>query len=90
MAFPYPIVGKKADIFNKYFANQCTINNNCSVLPNSKTDTSLSHIYVSQEQIINIINTFHTAMLKICATEVAITLKLIFNDSINTGMFPDS
>ena len=52
---------EKADIFNKYFANQCTINDNGSVLPNfiSKTDASLSHLSVSQEQIINIINNFN-------------------------------
>ena len=37
---------KKADIFNEYFANQCTINVNDSGLPNlvPNTDASLSHI----------------------------------------------
>ena len=94
---------EKADIFNKYFANQCTINNNGSVLPNltSKTDASLSHISASQEEIINIINNLNpnkshghdgvsVSMLKLCAAEVAIPLQLIFNDCITTGMFPDS
>ena len=100
MAFPYPLVGKK---FNKYVVKQCTIDNNGSVLPNfiSKTDASFPHIYVSQEQIINIKNKFDlnkshdhdgvsVSMLKMCATEVAIPLHLIFHDSINSGMFPDS
>ena len=94
---------EKADIFNKYFANQCTINDNGSGLPNfiSKTDASLSHISVSQQQIINIINNFNpnkshghdgvsVSMLKICAAEVALPLQLIFNVCISTGMFPDS
>ena len=60
---------EKADIFNKYFANQCTINDNGSVLPNyiSKTDASLSHLSVSQEQIINIINNFNPDHMAIMA-----------------------
>ena len=83
--------------------NQCTINDNGSVLPNfiSKGDAALSHLSVSQEQIINIINNFNpnkshghdgvsVSMLKICAAEVALPLQLIFNDYISTGMFPDS
>ena len=83
--------------------NQCTINDNGSVLPNfiSKTDASLSHLSVSQEQIINIINNFNpnkshghdvvsVSMLKICDAEIALPLQLIFNDCISTGMFPDS
>ena len=51
---------KKAEIFNEYFANQCTINDNRSVLPNfiPKTDALLSHVFVTKDQIINIINNF--------------------------------
>ena len=55
---------------------------------------------VTTEYIINIINTlcsnkFHgydgisVAMLKLCASEVAIPLQIIFQDCINSGMFPD-
>ena len=98
-----PNCKQKADIFNQYFANQCTINDNGSVLPNSisKTDASLSHVSVTKSQIVNIINNFNSnkahgcdgisvAMLKLCASEVAIPLQIIFNDCINSGFFPDS
>ena len=49
---------KNADIFNDYFSNQCTINDNGSVLPRvvPKTEALLSR--VSKEQIIKIINNF--------------------------------
>ena len=93
---------KKADIFNEYFANQCTINDNDSVLPRfvSKTDALLSHVSITREHIINIINNFcpnkahrydgiSVSMLKLCATEVAIPLQIIFQDCINSGIFPD-
>ena len=80
---------QKADIFNQYFANQCTINDNGSVLPNSisKIDASSSHVSVTKSQIVNIINNFNSnkahgcdgisvAMLKLCASEVMIVLIL--------------
>ena len=90
------------DIFNEYFANQCTRNVNDSVFPIfvSKTDASLDNVSVTTEYIINIINTLcsnkahgydgiSVAMLKLCASEVAIPLRIIFQDCINSGMFPD-
>ena len=92
----------KAEIFNKYFAHQCTINDNGSVLPNfiSKTDTSLYHVSVTKNHIINIIKNLNSnkahgydgisvTMLKLCASEVAIPLQIIFQDCINSGRFPD-
>ena len=55
----------------------------------------------SQENIINIINNFcpnkahgyagiSVSMLKLCAVEAAIPLQIIFQDCINSGIFPDS
>ena len=92
----------KAEIFNKYFAHQCTINDNGSVLPNfiSKTDTSLFQVSVTKNHIINIIKKLNSnkahgydgisvTMLKLCASEVAIPLQIIFQDCINSGRFPD-
>ena len=100
--FFIPNYKKKADIINEYFANQCTINVNDSVLPNfvSKTDASLHNVSVTTEYIINIINTLcsnkahgydgiSVAMLKLCASEVAIPLQIIFQDCINSDMFPE-
>ena len=92
----------KAEIFNKYFAHQCTINDNGSVLPNfmSKTDTSLYHVSVTKNHIINIIKNLNSnkahgydgisvTMFELCAPEVAIPLQIIFQDCINSGRFPD-
>ena len=92
---------KKADIFNEYFANQCTINDNGSVLPRfvSKTDELLTHVSVRREQIISIINHFSpnkahgydrisVSMLKLCAAKIAAPLQIIFQDCINSGTFP--
>ena len=93
---------KKADLFNDYFANQCIINDNGSVLPSfvPKTAALLSHVSVTKEQIINIINNLSSnkahgydgisvSMLKLCAAEVASPLQIIFQDCINFGIFPD-
>ena len=92
----------KADLFNDYFANQCIINENGSVLPRfvPKTNVLLSHVYVTKEEIINIINNLSSnkahgydgisvSMLKLCAVEVASPLQIIFQDCINFGIFPD-
>ena len=74
---------KKADLFNDYFANQCISNENGSVLPRfvPKTNVLLSHVYVTKEQIINIINNLSSnkahgydgisvSMLKLCAGDI--------------------
>ena len=60
----------------------------------------LSHVSVTKEQIINIINNLSSnkahgydgisvSMLKLCAVEVACPLQIIFQDCINFGIFPD-
>ena len=60
----------------------------------------LSHVSVTKEQIINIINNLSSnkahgydgisvSMLKLCAAEVASPLQIIFQDCINFGIFPD-
>ena len=94
---------KQANIFDEYFVNQCTINVNDSVLPNlvPNTDASLSYFSVTTDYIINIINNLSSnkahdydgtsvSMLTLCASEVAIPLQIIFQDCIDSGMFPDS
>ena len=66
-----------------------------------KTDASLSHVSIRQDQIIDIINNTNTnkangfdgisvSMLKCCASEIIVPLKIFFADCINTGMFPDT
>ena len=65
-----------------------------------KTAASLSHVSVTKEQIINIINNLSSnkahgydgisvSILKLCAAEVASPLQIIFQDCINSGIFPD-
>ena len=94
---------QKAEIFNQYFAKQCKINENGSVLPrfNSRTNASLSHIFCTKEQIVKIINNFNpnkahgcdgisVQMLKLCATDISTPLLIIFNKCIESGEFPDS
>ena len=82
------ILHLKANIFNDYFAMQCKIHDNGSALLNlvSKTNSSISHIAIFREQIIDIINTFNpkkahwydqisVAMLQSCAFQVSIPLR---------------
>ena len=92
----------KVRVFNEYFANQCTINENGSTLPDvhMKTNTSLNYISVTTKNITDIINSLgsHKAhghdgisvsMLKLCANEVAVPLQIIFRDCVSSGMFPN-
>ena len=77
----------KANIFKEYFATQCKIHDNGSALPDliSRTNSSISHIVISREQIIDIINKFNAkkahgydkilvAVLQLCASEISIPL----------------
>ena len=94
---------EKSEIFNEYFAKQCTINDNGSLLPRfiPTTNASLSHIFATKEQIIKTINDLNSnkahgcdgisvSMLKLCANEIAVPLLIIFNKCINSGQFPES
>ena len=93
---------QKAIIFNDYFAEQCKIHDNGSVLPDfiSRTDISISYLHANTQQIVNIIQKFcakkangcdeiSVAMLQLCATELALPLSLIFQKCLSTGTFPD-
>ena len=91
-----------SNIFNKYFAKQCSIIDNGSVLPNMtyKTDNRINEVLLSRELILNIIkdlnpNKAHDCdgisikMIKMCGDSIAIPLMIIFNTALNTGVFPD-
>ena len=93
---------EKANIFNEYFADQCQILNNDSVLPELayKTTASTNHVNIPLNKIISIINKMNPkkggghddisiSMLQLCVSEVAIPLKIIFERCILTGKFPD-
>ena len=94
---------KTPDIFNVFFANQCRILNNDSVIPriNFKTDKRLEHITFSVSDLCNIIkelnpNKAHGCdeisikMIQLCGDSIIPPLKLIFDSSLRLGQFPDS
>ena len=94
---------QKANIFNDYFANQCKILDNGSILPDVayKTNASVYHINITINQICDIINKMNSnkaggydeisvRMLQLCPSEVASPLQIIFQKCIDTGIFPDS
>ena len=93
---------QKASIFNDYFANQCTIHDNGSVLPqpNFRTTSHLSIIQIDPDKIVEIIlkqnpkkahgcDNISMAMLKLCPKEISVPLCLIFQRCVDTGRFPD-
>ena len=94
---------QKASIFNDYFAEQCTIISNGSVLPPLKfrTTSLLSDITVDPDKIVEIIlkldakkahgcDNISVAMLKSCPNEIAVPLSIIYQKCVSTGKFPDS
>ena len=94
---------QKANIFNDYFANQCKILDNSSILPEVtyKTNASVYHINITINHIVDIIMKMNSnkaggydeisvRMLQLCPSEVASPLQIIFQKCIDTGKFPDS
>ena len=80
----------KSDIFHKYFAHQFYTQHNGSVLPNftAKIHALLSHISVTKNHILNLINNFNSnkthdcdgifvSMLNICPAEITTPLQII-------------
>ena len=89
---------EKANLFNKFFASQCTPLENHSSLPPFclKTDKSLK---ISETDIFAIIknldlNKSHgwdnlsIRMIKLCGKSITYSLKLIFEASLQEGTFP--
>ena len=93
---------EKANIFNNFFANQCSIVSNNSELPvtlTKKTHEYPSATNFSTDGVLKIIknldlNKAHghdmisIRMIKICDTSVCIPLKLIFQSCLESGKFP--
>ena len=93
---------EKAEIFNKYFAAQCTPLGESDELPNilPKTNLSLTTLHVSEEKILAIIRGFDPnkssgwdnlspRMLKMCHSSIVSPLKIIFETCIREGVFPE-
>ena len=83
---------KKAELFNSFFANQCSLINNNSQLPRNlyyKTNERLYSIKITDDDLLKIIakldpNKAHghdkmsIRMIKICSTSICKPLRLIF------------
>ena len=94
---------RKVNIFNNFFANQCSIVSNNSELPvtlTKKRHEPLSTIDFSNGDILKIIrkldpNKAHGRdmisvwMIKICDTSIWRPLKLIFQSCLESGKFPN-
>ena len=93
---------EKAELFNSFFSNQCSLLKNCSKLPTNLryvTDKRLRTINFTTNNIEKIIvslnpNKAHghdnisIRMLKICGNTICKPLELIFKQALTTGVFP--
>ena len=93
---------EKAVPFNNLFVAQCQPFRNTSVLPNFcfLTVAKLGSCEITTESILNILiglnaNKAHglddisVNLIKLCAKELCAPLKLIFNNILVTGIYPD-
>ena len=91
----------KADLFNEFFVQQCSILQNGSVLPHIdyKTNVRKFSVSINEAKIISIIrklspNKAHGCdnisirMLKICDTVIARPIKIIYEKCTETDRFP--
>ena len=93
---------EKAELFNHFFVNQCSLLSNNSVLPTDLpqlTNKCLDSIHFSSNDIAKIIshldpNKAHghdmlsIRMIKLCGNSICNPLSIIFNDCLNEGKFP--
>ena len=93
---------KKAELFNSFFANHCSLININSQLPRTlsyKTNERLYSIKITDDDILKIIakldpNKAHghdkmsICMIKICSTSIYKPLRFIFNHCIDSGIYP--
>ena len=94
---------KKANNFNKYFSNQCSVIDNSSKLPTDQapyTTSLLSSIDIKESDILNILKSLDAnkahghddisiRMLKLSQKSILKPLKLIFENCLRTRLFPD-
>ena len=93
---------KKAELFNSYFANQCTLINSNGTLPVNVqylTDKRLSSFDFSEDDIMKVIqeldpnkahgqNNISIRTIKICGKSICIPLRKIFEECLRTGTVP--
>ena len=93
---------EKAELFNHFFVNQCSLLSNNSVLPTNLpqlTSKCLDSIHFSSSDIVKIIsrldpNKAHghdmlsIRMIKLCGNTICKPLLIIFKDCLSEGKFP--
>ena len=93
---------EKAELFNSFFAKQCSLIRNDSELPTSLTfytNNRLSTVSFSHEDVGKIIQNLNPnkahghdnisiRMLKICDSTIYRPLEIIFKEALSTGLFP--
>ena len=93
---------EKAELFNSFFAKQCSLIRNDSELPTSLTfytNNQLSTVSFSHENVGKIIQNLNpnkahgydnisVRMLKICGSTIYRSLEIIFKEALSTGLFP--
>ena len=90
------------NLFNTFFADQCSLINNASVLPpfEYKVNSNIHNISFTENEIISIIrslnyNKAHSwegisiRMVKICDDSIALPLKMIFDTALKSGCYPE-
>ena len=93
---------EKAKLFNNFFASICTPIKNNSTLPplTYKTITRINCFHVANKDVLLIINSLDSSiahgydnisvkMIKLCNDSITIPLKIIFEESLKKGIFPD-
>ena len=93
---------EKATEFAKYFSEQCKPLVNNSTLPNFDytTNARLDRIVISEVEITTLIRNLHTGkasgpdgisahMLHICDESIVVPLKIIFENILSTGIYPE-
>ena len=95
-------IKEKAELFNTFFAEQCSLANNNSELPKRLlflTEKRLSNVQISNENIIKIINNLDpnkdhghdmisTRMLKLSGPSLCKPLSIIFKSCLSQMKFP--
>ena len=93
----------KANIFNKFFAEQCTPLKNNSVLPVNQmflTQSRLSSISFNEDEILKIVRALNInkahghddisiRMIKICDKSLLKPLIILFENSTKSSCYPD-
>ena len=94
---------EKAKHFNEYFTTQCTLIVNDSILPdfNYLTDKRIDNVLIIDNDILTLVRGLNPnkaigadcisgKMLLLCDESVVLPLKIIFNNILKTGVYPDA